>query len=70
MPVTPELPSSWYETDNIHLCTINDFEDLCKKEGIKIINKVFLSSSGAQSTFASLSPNMLAIEGVYLLEKQ
>jgi len=70
MPVTPELPSSWYDTDNIHLCTINDFEDLCKKEDIKIINKVFLSSSGAQSTFASLSPNMLAIEGVYLLEKQ
>ena len=32
MPVTPELPSSWHETDNIHLCTINDFEDLCKKE--------------------------------------
>tara|TARA_B100000965_G_C19368430_1_gene659191 strand:- start:210 stop:803 length:594 start_codon:yes stop_codon:yes gene_type:complete len=70
MPVTPELPSSWHETDNIHLCTINDFEDLCKKEDIKIVNKVFLGASGSQSTFASLCPNLHAIEGVYLLEKQ
>tara|TARA_B100001250_G_scaffold406423_1_gene425459 strand:+ start:9925 stop:10518 length:594 start_codon:yes stop_codon:yes gene_type:complete len=70
MPVTPELPSSWHETDNIHLCTINDFEDLCKKESIKIINKVFLSSNGSQSSFASLNPNLFAIEGVYLLGKQ
>tara|TARA_Y100000741_G_C18240311_1_gene553409 strand:- start:487 stop:1080 length:594 start_codon:yes stop_codon:yes gene_type:complete len=70
MPVTPELPSSWHETDNIHLCTINDFEDLCKKEGIKIMNKVFLGSNGAQSNLSSLSPNLFAIEGVYLLEKQ
>ena len=70
MPVTPELPSSWHETDNIHLCTINDFEDLCKKEGIRIMNKVFLGSNGAQSNLSSLSPNLFAIEGVYLLEKQ
>ena len=26
MPVTPDLPSSWFETENIHLCTIQDFE--------------------------------------------
>ena len=65
MPVTPELPSSWHETDNIHLCTINDFEDLCKEEGIRIMNKVFLGSNGAQSNLSSLSPNIFAIEGVY-----
>ena len=70
MPVTPELPSSWHETENIHLCTINDFEDPCNKEGIRIMNKVFLGSNGAQSNLSSLSPNLFAIEGVYLLEKQ
>ena len=36
MPVTPSLPSSWYGTENIHLCTIKDFEDLCIKEGFII----------------------------------
>ena len=69
-PVTPELPSSWYETDNIHLCTIKDFEELCMKEGIKIKDSVFLDSKGGNGKLASLIPNLFAIEGVYLLEKQ
>ena len=69
MPVTPELPSSWYETENIHLCTIKDFEKLCIDENIKIKDKVFLNKKGDQSTFVSIKPNLLAVEGVYLLEK-
>ena len=69
MPVTPELPSSWYETENIHLCTIRDFENLCESEGIKIKDKVFLNKNGNQSRFVSINPNLMAVEGVYLLEK-
>lgn len=69
MPVTPELPSSWYETENIHLCTIKDFEKLCADENIKIKDKVFLNKKGDQSKFVSIKPNLLAVEGVYLLEK-
>lgn len=70
MPVTPELPSSWHETDNIHLCTIKDFETLCDEENINIKDRVFLNSKGKQSKIAAISPNLLAIEGVYLLEKE
>ena len=70
MPVTPDLPSSWHETDNIHLCTINDFETLCMDEKIMIKDKVFLNSQGKQSKIAATRPNLLAIEGVYLLEKK
>jgi methionine biosynthesis protein MetW len=69
MPVTPELPSSWYETENIHLCTIKDFEKLCADEKINIIDKVFLNRKGNRGKFTSLIPNLLAVEGVYLLEK-
>ena len=69
MPVTPELPSSWYETKNIHLCTIKDFEQLCIDQNIKIKDKVFLNSNGDSGILASISPNLFAIEGVYLLEK-
>lgn len=69
MPVTPELPSSWCETENIHLCTIKDFEKLCIDENIKIKDKVFLNKKGDQSKFVSIKPNLLAVEGVYLLEK-
>jgi methionine biosynthesis protein MetW len=67
MPVTPNLPSSWYETDNLHLCTINDFEKLCEDEGFIINKKIFLNPNRGQSLLASTSPNLFASEGVYLL---
>ncbi len=36
MPVTGEMPYEWYNTPNIHLCTLRDFEDLAKKLGLRI----------------------------------
>ena len=65
-----DRPLSWFETENIHLCTIKDFEKLCSDEGIKIQDKVFLSGSGKKSLISSLIPNLFATEGVYLLEKE
>jgi hypothetical protein len=35
MPVSKALPYSWYDTPNIHLCTVKDFEDLCEKVGAR-----------------------------------
>ena len=69
MPITPELPSSWYETENIHLCTIKDFENLCLKENISIKDKVFINRNGNQGGLSRINPNLFAVEGVYLLEK-
>ena len=69
MPITPELPSSWYETENIHLCTIKDFENLCLKENITIKDKVFINRNGDQGGLSKINPNLFAVEGVYLLEK-
>ncbi len=69
MPITPELPSSWYETENIHLCTIKDFENLCLKENISIKDKVFINRNGEQGGLSKINPNLFAVEGVYLLEK-
>ena len=70
MPVTPNLPSSWYETDNLHLCTINDFEKLCLSEGFVINKKIFLSPDRAQGFLASYFPNLFATEGVYLIGRE
>lgn len=36
MPVTESLPEAWYETPNIHFCTIRDFIELCRACGMKI----------------------------------
>ena len=69
MPITPELPSSWYETENIHMCTIKDFENLCLKENISIKDKVFINRNGDQGGLSKINPNLFAVEGVYLLEK-
>ena len=36
MPVTENLPNEWYNTPNLHMCTIKDFENYCKQRNIKI----------------------------------
>ena len=70
MPVTPSLPSSWYETENLHLCTISDFEELCSDAGFIIDERIFLNSSNKKGWLASVMPNMFASEGVYLLGRK
>jgi methionine biosynthesis protein MetW len=39
MPKSKELPYSWFNTPNVHLCTIKDFDDLCKLNKYKIVNR-------------------------------
>lgn len=39
MPVTGQMPYAWYNTPNIHLCTLKDFEDLCEKLGLRILER-------------------------------
>ena len=43
MPVSKALPAGWYETQNIHLCTITDFEKLCRQLSIRIIARQAVS---------------------------
>ena len=70
MPVTPSLPSSWHGTENIHLCTIKDFEDLCAEEDFMILDSMHLNKDRKQSKISALLPNLLSSEGVYLLARQ
>ena len=44
MPVTKALPNRWYNTPNIHLCTVSDFEKLCEKKGIRILQRSVIVS--------------------------
>jgi homoserine O-acetyltransferase len=52
MPVTGQMPYAWYDTPNIHLCTLKDFEDLCRKLGLRIIDRVTYSPHGEVSWLA------------------
>ena len=39
MPITKNLPNEWYNTPNLHMCTIKDFVNYCNKKNIKINSK-------------------------------
>ena len=67
MPSSAQLPAKWYETKNLHLCTIADFEELCAKELFEIKKKVYLNSRGSSSWLANTFPNLFAAEAVYLI---
>ncbi len=67
MPVTPDLPDTWYDTRNIHLATIRDFRELCRLLGIKILHEIALGNKG--DFLASLNPNVFASNCVFVLTK-
>ena len=46
MPVTDNLPDAWYDTPNIHFCTIKDFRDLCNAIGARMERAVALNAWG------------------------
>lgn len=48
MPVTKELPHTWYDTPNIHFCTIRDFVNLCDEVGARVERATALDGNGAR----------------------
>jgi methionine biosynthesis protein MetW len=54
MPKSADLPHEWYNTPNIHLCTIKDFEDLCAKKELTITNQLFLTDNHPIKYFSNL----------------
>ncbi|MEA2933976.1 MAG: hypothetical protein QOD74_622, partial [Variibacter sp.] len=53
MPTTDNLPYSWYDTPNIHFCTIKDFRQLCDAIGAKMGRAVALTAWGRALRFAA-----------------
>lgn len=69
MPVSAALPETWYETDNIHLCTIRDFESLCRTLGIRILQRLVVNHQHRRSLGARLLPNLLGEMALYRFER-
>ena len=44
MPITKNLPNEWYNTPNLHMCTIQDFVNFCNKKSIKIDKSMCLTN--------------------------
>lgn len=63
MPVTPGLPQSWHETENIHLCTVSDFRALAASRGASILSETYLAGPRQ----VRWHPNLRADHAIILL---
>jgi methionine biosynthesis protein MetW len=66
MPVTKSLPNEWFNTPNIHLCTVKDFERLCQQRGIKLLQRTFVDHTHSKTTLLTrLFPNLFGEIAIY-----
>ena len=70
MPVSSALPHDWYSTPNLHLCSLEDFEELCKKSKIKIVERKLSKINGEESFLMKLLPNLFSEVALYKLVKE
>jgi methionine biosynthesis protein MetW len=72
MPVTRNMPYSWYDTPNIHFCTIRDFVELCREVGARMEKAVALDAGGRPIRVALpwWAWNLLGEQGVFLLTRR
>jgi len=67
MPRTEFLPFEWYDTPNIHFCSILDFTEYCAKNGVTIEKTVYLSTDRGGRVLRGVRPNLFAENAVFLL---
>ena len=61
MPVSDNLPYQWFDTPNVHLCTIADFERFCRERRIRVVERKVLTDGAT----VKLLPNLLGALAIY-----
>jgi methionine biosynthesis protein MetW len=69
MPQTPSLPYTWYDTPNIHLCSIDDFRALCDEMGVRIEQAIVLNRNSRPISMPPLLANLLGEQAVFMLRR-
>ncbi len=69
MPQTKTLPAQWYNTQNIHLCTLKDFERLCTQLNLNILRRSVTDDQHRHSRSTRWWPNLSGQIGLYMLSK-
>lgn len=70
MPETETLPYHWYNTPNIHMCTFNDFENLCEEKGLEVVSRTVVNSEHQTIFGTRLAPNLLGEVALYKIQKK
>lgn len=65
MPVSRELPYQWYDTPNVHLCTLDDFESFCRKTCVSVTARSVITGGRE----VGLLPNLLGSTAVYRFQR-
>lgn len=61
MPVSESLPYQWYDTPNVHMCTIADFDDFCRSHGIEVTERLVMTDGRP----VTLLPNLFGTLAMY-----
>ena len=71
MPITRTLPDEWYNTLNLHMCSIKDFFNFCKDRKINLYKSIALQNlKSSEITNSNLTlKNLTAVLGIFLIEK-
>ena len=71
MPITRTLPDEWYNTPNLHMCSIKDFFNFCQDRKIVLYKSIALQNlKSSKITNSNLTlKNLTAVLGIFLIEK-
>ena len=69
MPVTKQLNHQWYDTPNIHFCTVHDFDTLCAEKNIRILHRKVVTEQIPDKQLTGLWPNLFGETAIYHLAK-
>ena len=70
MPKNKILPYEWFDTPNIHLCSVKDFVELCNKNKIIIKDKVLLDENGKKIQSINFLENLLSYQVIFCVSKK
>lgn len=65
MPVSRELPYQWYDTPNVHLCTINDFEMFCETHHVAVLDRRVMTGDSE----VNMLPNLFGSTAVFRFQR-
>ncbi len=69
MPVSKAMPYSWFNTPNIHFCTVRDFEQLCEDLNIEVVDRD-IDAGPIGSLLATLFPNFFAVTAIFRIRRR